>query len=84
MDLAPLFVDTPMVRNVGEAPKSLSRLGLRLTADDIAQVVWRAAHWRWWPRVHWYPGAQTKLLATAQKLSPAWFNRLSTKLISGY
>jgi NAD(P)-dependent dehydrogenase (short-subunit alcohol dehydrogenase family) len=84
MDVLPLYVDTGMVRNLGHRPRSLDVLGLRLGADDIARTVWRAAHWRWWPRVHWYPGPQGWLLALAQKLSPGWFNRLTTGIISGY
>lgn len=83
MDLLPLFVNTPMVSGV-EAPKSLKLLGVHLQAADVAKVVWRAVHWRLWPRVHWYPGLQTKLLALLQKLSPALANRMATKFIAGY
>ena len=83
-DILPLFVDTPMVRQFEMKPKSMDALGLRLTAADVAETVWRAAHWRLWPRVHWYPGLQSWLLALAQKLSPAWFNRLTTRLVAGY
>lgn len=84
MDLLPLFVATPMVAGMKDAPVSLSRLGVRLQAQDIAAVVWRAAHWRFWPRAHWYPGWQSALMALLQKLSPTWLNRLSTKMVSGY
>jgi len=84
MDVLPLFVATPMIANVAKAPASLGRLGVQLEAADIARMVWRAAHWRWWPRVHWYPGWQTRGFALVQKCSPAWLNRLSTKLVSGY
>ncbi|GAC1629832.1 MAG: SDR family oxidoreductase [Nevskia sp.] len=84
MDVLPLFVATPMVANVAAPPASVARLGVRLTAADIAATVWRAAHWRVWPRVHWYPGWQTKGLAWTNKLSPALVNRQATKLFSGY
>ena len=84
MDVLPLFVDTPMTRQFEMHPKSMDTLGMGLVADDIARTVWRAAHWRWWPRVHWYPGAQGWFLALANKLMPAWFTRLTTKLVSGY
>jgi NAD(P)-dependent dehydrogenase (short-subunit alcohol dehydrogenase family) len=83
MDVSPTYVDTPMVRSMARAPKSMTRLGL-LPADHVARAVWRAARWRWWTRVHWYPGARTKLIAIAQKISPAWINRLGTRLIAGY
>jgi NAD(P)-dependent dehydrogenase (short-subunit alcohol dehydrogenase family) len=85
MDLLPLFVDTAMVRNFESELKAKDVLGMHLVAGDIARTVWRAVHWpRWWKRVHWYPGFQGLLLALAQKLSPAWVNRLTTKVISGY
>ena len=84
MDLLPLFVATPMVANVEAPPATIGRLGVRLTAEDIARVVWRAAHWRLWPRTHWYIGLQARALALATKLSPALVNWYSTKLITGY
>ena len=84
MDVLPLFVATPMVANVAAPPASVRRLGVRLMAADIAATVWRAAHWRFWPRVHWYPGWQTRGLALTNKLAPAFVNRYTTKLFSGY
>ena len=84
MDLLPLFVATPMVTAIAAPPASVGRMGVRLTADDIARTVWRAAHWRWPPRVHWYPGWQTKILALLSKLSPAIVNRFATARMSGY
>lgn len=84
MDVLPLFVATPMVRDVAAPPKSIGRLGVNLTAEDIARTVWRAAHARSGSRVHWYPGLQTQALALSNKLMPAFLNRLSTKLVSGY
>jgi NAD(P)-dependent dehydrogenase (short-subunit alcohol dehydrogenase family) len=84
MDILPLFVDTAMVRNFEMHPKSMDTLGMGLVADDVARTVWRAAHWRLWPRAHWYPSAQGWFLALANKLMPAWFTRLTTKWVSGY
>jgi NAD(P)-dependent dehydrogenase (short-subunit alcohol dehydrogenase family) len=84
MDILPLFVDTAMVRNFEMHPKSMDTLGMGLVADDVARTVWRAAHWRLWPRAHWYPSAQGWFLALANKLMPAWFTRLTTKMVSGY
>lgn len=88
MDVMPLFVDTPMVRSFENPPKSMERMGLRLVADDIANTVWKAANWptRWWawPRVHWLPGLQSKLLWLATKYLPVWLSRLTTRIITGY
>lgn len=84
-DVMPLFVDTPMVAAFESHPKSMDVLGLRLTAPDLARTVWRAAHWpRWWPKVHFLPGLQTWGTYVMQKLTPLWFNRLTTRLITGY
>ena len=84
MDVLPLYVDTAMVAGIETKPKSMDVLGLRLRPEDIARTVWRAAHWRWWPRVHWYPGFQGWMLALLQKLTPGWFTRLTTRLVTGY
>ena len=83
-DVLPLFVDTAMVTSFESQLKAKEVLGMRLVPADIARVVWRAAHWRLWPRVHWYPGRQGWLLALAQKLTPHWFNRFTTRVVSGY
>jgi NAD(P)-dependent dehydrogenase (short-subunit alcohol dehydrogenase family) len=83
-DILPLFVDTAMVRNFESELKAKDALGMHLGPADIARTVWRAAHWRWWPRVHWYPGLQGWFLALSQKLTPHWFNRFTTRVISGY
>lgn len=84
-DVMPLFVDTPMVQAVSEKPKSIENLGVRLTAQDIAKIVYRAATIAAWRcPVHWVPGRQTKALAMAQKLLPQPLYRASTKYLSGY
>ena len=83
-DILPLFVDTPMVTKFESQLKAKEVLGMRLVPADIARVVWRAAHWKLWPRVHWYPGTQGWLMALAQKLTPHWFNRFTTRVVSGY
>lgn len=84
-DLMPLFVDTPMVARFEVKPKSFDVMGLHLSASDLAHAVWRAAHWpRWLPKVHFYPGVQTWLTALAQKLSPTWLNRFTSRLITGH
>ena len=84
MDVLPLFVDTQMVRSIEKPLKSMDILGLRLRPEDVARTVWRATHWRLWPRVHWYPSLQGRLMALANKLMPAWFARLTTRQVSGY
>lgn len=84
-DVLPLFVDTPMVQGLAEQPKSIRNLGVRLNADDIAQIIHDAATRAVWRSpVHWYPGGQTRVLALMNKLVPARLARASNKLLSGY
>jgi len=81
----PLFVDTPMVQAVADKPKSISSLGVRLTAADIADTVFEAATRPVWRSpVHWYVGRQTRALALMNKLVPQRLARASNKIISGY
>ena len=49
-DVMPGFVDTPMVHAQTYRPKSQDRLGVKTTADQVAQVVWDAVHG---DKVHW-------------------------------
>ena len=84
MDVLPMYVDTALVAGFETRPKSMDVLGMSLTAEDVARTVWRAANWRLWPRVHWYPSWQGWFLALTQKLTPGWFTRLTTRLVSGY
>lgn len=84
-DVMPLFVDTPMVQSLTEKPQSVINLGVRLTADDIATVVYEAATRALWRSpVHWVPGAQTQALALLNKLVPQRLARASNKYFSGY
>jgi len=83
MDLLPPFVDTPMIAGLKQGT-TFRRLGVKLNAQDIAAVVWRAANWQATRRVHWYPNLQIQMLAVLQKYSPATLNRLTLRLLSGY
>jgi len=58
-DLMPLYVDTPMVRSQTYRAGSLETFGAKLTPQEIAQLVWDAAHGQ---KVHWVPGALLKTL----------------------
>jgi NAD(P)-dependent dehydrogenase (short-subunit alcohol dehydrogenase family) len=51
-DVMPGYVDTPMVSAQRTPAKSVAELGVRLTAGDVAHVVWDAVHGR---KVHWIP-----------------------------
>jgi len=58
-DLMPLYVDTPMVRTQTYHAGSLKTFGAKLTPQQIAELVWKAAHGK---KVHWKPGALLKTL----------------------
>lgn len=76
-DVLPLFVATHMMEDVNRGAQSAKSLGVRLTADDVAESVWRTVTQpRRIPHTHVLVGRQTKLLAAATKLSPFWLNRL--------
>lgn len=79
MDVMPLFVRTRMVTNMDAG--SVKRLGVRLTPEDIADTVYKMAHYRG-SRVHWPVGLQTKLMMGASKLSPNWLTRLTNRWIT--
>ncbi len=84
-DVMPLFVDTPMVQAVQDKPRSVESLGVHLSADDIAGVVYEAATRAVWRcPVHWLPGRQTQMLALVNKLVPQRLARASNKYFSGY
>jgi NAD(P)-dependent dehydrogenase (short-subunit alcohol dehydrogenase family) len=76
--LLPLFVSTEMVTRDGQAAASAPRLGVRLTAEDVAATAWKVAHERRRPLAspHRPVGRQTKVLAAASAITPDWANRL--------
>ena len=81
----PLFVDTAMVRDDVSRMKTVSRLGVHLGPDDVADVVWRlASQPQGSGTVHATVGWQTALFALASKCSPAFMNRWVTARLAGY
>lgn len=82
MDVMPLFVQTAMVQ--GMDAQSIRRLGVRLTPEDVADVVWRAATWRGlWGRVHWPVGWMARWLYRLTGTSPQWLERAIARRIAG-
>jgi len=80
MDLMPLFVRTRMVDNMNA--QSIKTLGIRTQPEHVAKQVLALTTYNG-TKVHWFIGTQTKLLALASKLTPAFLNRLSNKWIAG-
>lgn len=52
-DIMPGYVSTPMVTEAEVMAKSVEKLGINITADEVARVVWKAAHKR---KIHWQLG----------------------------
>lgn len=79
VDVMPMFVDTAMVRDEVSKTKAVARLGVRLTADDVASVIEDLARRpaRDLP-VHTPVGRQAALLRLASKLSPDAWTRFVT------
>jgi short-subunit dehydrogenase len=67
-DVMPLFVDTTLLTNTQRLAAERV-LGVRLSPQDVAQVVWRAATCER-RRTHWPVGFQTALALRARKLVP--------------
>jgi NAD(P)-dependent dehydrogenase (short-subunit alcohol dehydrogenase family) len=66
-DVMPGFVDTPMLRSQETPPKTLERMGVKLSADDVAEVVWKAAHGT---GLHYIPQNDLKVLTRLNGLLP--------------
>jgi NAD(P)-dependent dehydrogenase (short-subunit alcohol dehydrogenase family) len=81
MDVMPLFVQTCMVK--GMQARSFERMGARLTADEVAGVIWRAATFKGgFGKVHWAVGARAAWLHRLTGLSPDRINRFVARLIA--
>lgn len=81
MDILPLFVQTAMVKDMDA--KAIDTLGVKLTAEDVAHTVWKAANApRWSKRVHWTVGLDTRLFYSLVGLMPDWINRSTTRWIA--
>ena len=79
----PLYVDTALVRGA-DRTRNMDSLGVRLTASDVAKVVYRAATVS--PRSlkrHWLVGRQTHLSALGAKLSPHRLTDVVVRRLAG-
>jgi NAD(P)-dependent dehydrogenase (short-subunit alcohol dehydrogenase family) len=79
-DVMPLFVDTALLTNTRRLAAERV-LGVQLSADDVARVVWRAATSER-RRTHWPVGVQAVLADHARKLAPDVLTRAVVKWMS--
>ena len=78
-DLMPPFVDTPMVRAPTFEPGAARTLGVRLTAEDVAEAAWRATRGR---GVHRAVGWNYRPLWALSQVMPSALNRLAMRLVA--
>jgi short-subunit dehydrogenase len=80
----PLYVQTAMTDNIRTG--TTDSLGIRLTAQDVADAIAAAVAPSWWRRavhqVHFPVGTQTKFMTSGSRFSPAWLTRLVNKRLA--
>jgi len=72
-DVMPGYVDTGMVQSQTFRPKTLEKLGVKLTADNVAKRVWDAAHGK---DVHYFLENDVALLSRIGSLVPGLGRRI--------
>jgi NADP-dependent 3-hydroxy acid dehydrogenase YdfG len=80
----PLYVQTAMTDHIKTG--TTESLGIRLTAQDVADAIAKAVEPSWLRRaihqVHYPVGSQAKVMAASSQFSPAWLTRLATKRLA--
>lgn len=77
--VSPAFVATPMI--AGRRSRSMDRLGVQLQAEDVAAVIWRAAHGK---RLMWHVGWRYRLLRLLSDPVPMGLKRAIVRRLAGY
>jgi NADP-dependent 3-hydroxy acid dehydrogenase YdfG len=78
-DVMAPYVSTPMITASNKQATSIGRLGVRITPDQVADVIWKAANGR---KVHWIVSKMLKLLMLLNKLGNTFTNRNVVKLLA--
>ena len=80
----PLYVQTAMTDHIKTG--TTESLGIRLTAQDVADAIGKAVEPSWLRRaihqVHFLVGSQTKVMAAGSRFMPAWLSRLISKRLA--
>lgn len=66
-DVMPGYVDTPMVSSQTHRATTLDKMGVKLTADDVADFVWKAAHGK---SLHYVPQRNIRAMSRLGGLLP--------------
>jgi len=80
----PLYVQTAMTDHIKTG--TTESLGIRLTAQDVADAIAKAVQPSWLRRaihqVHFPVGTQTKVMTAGSRFSPAWLTRFVNKRLA--
>ncbi|CAM3815039.1 SDR family oxidoreductase [Parendozoicomonas haliclonae] len=79
-DIMPPFVNTPMVQNANRL-KSMDILGIKLTAEDIAPQIWKAAHGK---KVHYPMTLDFRFLVAIEGFLPKRLTRFVMAKLNGF
>ncbi|MFA9203488.1 MAG: SDR family NAD(P)-dependent oxidoreductase [Flavobacteriales bacterium] len=78
-------IDEAGVQQVAQmlGANAVQSMGIKLSTEDVAKVVWKAAHApRWIPQVHWTVGLEAQFFYSMVGLMPNWVNRTATRWIA--
>jgi short-subunit dehydrogenase len=75
----PAFVATPMIS--GRQTRSMARLGVQLSPDQVAEVIWRAAHGE---RLMWHVGWRYRMMRLLLRPLPNRLQAAAMRVVSGY
>ncbi len=78
-DIMAPFVSTPMIMNAEQKASSVSKLGVWVSSDQVAGIVWKAAHGR---KVHWIVSLHLKLLMILTKIGNIHITRFLVRLLA--
>jgi NADP-dependent 3-hydroxy acid dehydrogenase YdfG len=83
--LLPMFVATEMVTRDQQGSAWVARMGVRLTAEDVAAAAWAVVHERRRPfsSPHRPVGRQARLLTALSGITPDRVSRLMVKRLAG-
>lgn len=76
-DVMPGYVDTPMVSSQTHRATTLDKMGVKLTADDVAEVVWKAVHGR---GLHYVPQRDLRVMSRLGGLMPGMARTLMRRM----
>jgi NAD(P)-dependent dehydrogenase (short-subunit alcohol dehydrogenase family) len=81
MDIMPMFVQTEMIRDMNA--QSIRKMGVHLTPEDVAGVIWKAATYRGsYGKVHWPVGFMAAWFHRMTNLSPDRLSRFIARQIA--